>query len=39
MGDQQLPGTSSAPSLAALTVTRTDDGRAVAVHAGPMPLS
>ena len=36
MGDQQLPGM---PPPWPLTVTRTDDGRAVAVHAGPMLLS
>src|SRR5271157_2755946 len=36
MGDQQLPGM---PPPWPLTFTRTDDGRAVAVHAGPMLLS
>jgi len=36
MGDQQLPGM---PPPWPLTVTRTDDGRVVAVHAGPMLLS
>ena len=36
MGDQQLPGM---PPPWPLTVTRTGDGRAVAVHAGPMLLS
>ena len=36
MDDQQLPGM---PGPWPLTVTRTGDGRAVAVHAGPMLLS
>ena len=36
MGDQQLPGM---PPPWPLTVTRTDDGRTVAVRAGPMLLS
>src|SRR5712691_616643 len=36
MGNQQLPGM---PHPWPLTVTRTGDGRAVAVHAGPMLLS
>jgi len=36
MGDQLLPGM---PHPWPLRVTRTDDGRAVAVHAGPMLLS
>ena len=36
MGDQQLPGV---PPPWPLTVTRTDDGRTVAVRAGPMLLS
>src|ERR1035437_4326481 len=36
MGDEALPGM---PNPWPLTVTRTGDGRAVAVHAGPMLLS
>jgi hypothetical protein len=36
MASQQLPGM---PHPWPLTVTRTGDGRAVAVHAGPMLLS
>jgi len=36
MGDQQLPGM---PHPWPLRVTRTGDGRAVAVHAGPLLLS
>ena len=36
MDDQQLPGM---PDPWPLAVTRTGDGRAVAVHAGPMLLS
>src|ERR1039457_2478510 len=36
MDDQQLPGM---PQPWPLRVTRTDDGRVVAVHAGPMLVS